>query len=107
MVHQIVVGVGAYERHQVSGRLKSVEVLILTQKRLPLVARVAPTRRPHGVAVTVGQAQADRHEVSRHAAQNSDGPRGRRTESAVSRLLPAMIRGQAPQMSVMAGALVA
>ena len=72
VVDQIVVGVGAHECDQVGDGLEGVQVLVLAQERLPLVAGVAPAGRPHGVAVTVGQAQADGHEVSSHAAHNSD-----------------------------------
>jgi hypothetical protein len=80
VVDEIVVAVGAHERDQVSGRLEGVEVFVLAQERLPLVAGVAPAGRPHGVAVTIGQTQANRHEVSSHAAHNSDGRSGGRTE---------------------------
>ena len=72
VVDEIVVGIGADECDQVSNGLKAVQVLVFAQERLPFVAGIAPARRPHGVAVTSGQAQADGYEVG-HAAQNSDG----------------------------------
>ncbi len=73
VIDQIVVGVGAHECDQVGDGLKAVQVVVLAQKRLPLVAGIAPAGCPHGVAVTIGQAQADGHEDSSHAAHNSDG----------------------------------
>jgi len=79
VVDQIVVGVRTHERDQVGDGVEDVEVLVLAQKRLPLVSGVAPAGCPYGVAITGGQAQADGHEVSNHAAHNSDGRRGCRT----------------------------
>ena len=52
MVDQIVVGIGAHECDQVGDGLEAVQVVVFAQKRLPLVAGVAPPGRPHGVAVT-------------------------------------------------------
>src|SRR5579875_2338250 len=73
-----MVVVRTHERHQVGNRLESVQVFILAQERFPLVAGIAPALGPQRVAVTVGQAQADRHEVGSHAAQNNEVPSANR-----------------------------
>ncbi len=79
VVDQVVVGAGADECGQVGDRLEDVEVLVLAEEGLPLVAVGAPPRRPQCVHVALGQRQPDRHDVSSHAAQPNDlvwGPRG-------------------------------
>ena len=68
-------GDAAHERDQVGHGLEGEQILVLAQERLPFVTVVAPAWRPQGVAVTDGQAQSDGHEVSSHAAHNSDGTR--------------------------------
>jgi len=74
MVGQVVVGVGPDERGQVGDRFKRVEILVLTEERLPLVALVAPAWSPQCVQVALGQPKPDRHDVSSHGAQPNDGP---------------------------------
>ncbi len=53
---------------------KRVEVLVLAEERLPLVAGIAPAWSPQCVQVALGQPEPDRHDVSSHAAQPNDGP---------------------------------
>ena len=93
MISQVVVIVGAYKRDQVRDGLEGVQVVAFTQERLPLVAGIAPTWSPQRVAITNRQAQADGHDVSNHAAQNSDDASGRiHGQPASGRLLGPNIR---------------
>ena len=73
MIGQVVVVVGANERHQISDRLERVEVLVLAEERFPLVFGVTPEGCPQRVEIALGQPEPYRHDVCSHAAQPNDG----------------------------------
>ena len=72
VVGEVVVGVRPEEGDQIGDRLEAVEVLVLAEQCLPLVAGIAPAWSPECVQVALGQSEPDLLDVSSHAAQ----PRG-------------------------------
>ena len=66
MVGEIVLVVVADEGGELGDAGKHVEILVQTEEGLPLVVAVAPARCPQCEAVSVGESQLNRDDVSGH-----------------------------------------
>ena len=69
MVGEVVVLAGPDECGQVSHRLEGIQIVVLAEERLPLIALITPAGSPQCVQVALGQPEPDRHDFSSHAAQ--------------------------------------
>ncbi len=66
VVDEVVLVVGAYERGQVRGVRERVEVVLVTEERLPFLAVLTPPRGPQRDQVALGQPEFDRDDVLGH-----------------------------------------
>ncbi len=66
MLDEVVVVVGADEGREFGDAGQDVEILVETEERLPLVVTLPPAGCPQGEAVSVGESELNRDDVSGH-----------------------------------------